>query len=42
MGRNFPGGHHNVVIELEKVAMKESATKEEMKKQRDAFVKPAE
>ena len=30
MGQIYPGGHHSVVLELEKVAMEENMTKEKM------------
>ena len=39
MGNIFPGGHHSVVLELEKLAMEEHMTKEKMKDHRDDLVK---
>ena len=39
MGKIFPGGHHAVILELEKVAMEEDITKENMKEKRDDLVK---
>ena len=39
MGQIYPGGHHSVVLELEKVAMEESMTKEKMTQKRDALLK---
>ena len=39
MGQFFPGGHHSVVLELEKCAMEESMTKEKVKQKRDDLVK---
>ena len=39
MGKIFPGGHHAVILELERVAMEEDITKENMKEKRDDLVK---
>ena len=39
MGNIFPGGHHAVILALEKVAMEENLTKEDMKQKRDDLVK---
>ena len=39
MGNIFPGGHHAVILALEKVAMEENLTKEDMKRKRDDLVK---
>lgn len=39
LGHHFPGGHHGVVLELEKFAMEETMTKEQMKQKRDNLVK---
>ena len=39
MGKHFPGGHHSVILELEKVVMEEGTTKEKMQQKRDALVK---
>ena len=39
MGKHFPGGHHSVILELEKVAMEEGTTKEKMQQKRDDLVK---
>jgi hypothetical protein len=39
MGQFFPGGHHSVVLELEKFAMEENMTKEKMKQKSDDLVK---
>lgn len=37
-GKFFPGGHHSVVLELEKVVMGDHMTKEKMKEHRDHLV----
>ena len=39
MGKHFPGGHHSVILELEKVVMEEGTTKEKMQQKRDDLVK---
>ena len=39
MGKHFPGGHHSVILELEKVVMEEGMTKEKMQEKRDDLVK---
>ena len=39
IGKHFPGGHHSVILELEKVVMEEGTTKEKMQQKRDDLVK---